>query len=158
MLKKKSRKKCLTKRMSEPLGKKGSFRRYPSCSSMDMHKSMTKSKSCTHQDSMMMKKSTRQYDRDGEIDAPIIPKELTDENPITSLMSRFGSLFQRRGSTISKTPESKQSPLSQSSSSICHMSSNKDSTVGRGDELSENMDKVRNELLTLEKFQEAVNK
>lgn len=163
MFKKKNRTKCLSKRITEPLSKKGSFKRFPSVSSMDIHKSYTKS--CTHQKSTTRNRSTihmttgcfeKEIVLSKDIDKKLLsaPNDERSTDPISSLMYRFGSLFQRRGSNISKTPESKQSPLSQSSSSICHISSNKESTTTVGEELSENFDKVRSELLTLKKFRE----
>jgi hypothetical protein len=85
----------------------------------------------------------------------VITKDLDERStdPITSLMNRFGSLFQRRGShNNSKTPDTKQSPLSQSSNSICHISSKTECSASG--EFTENFDKVRRELMTLKKFRE----
>ena len=152
MLKMKNRTKCLSKRMSEPISKKGSFRRLPSNSSMDT-KCKAYSKARAHQ-----KTSSRSRSNSHVLEAykkEVITKDIDERSPdpISSLMNRFGSLFQRRGSNNnSKTPESKQSPLSQSSNSICHISSNRDCPTS--EELSENFDKVRRELLTLKKFRE----
>lgn len=138
----KNRTKCLSKRMSEPISRKGSFRRLSSNYQMD-------AKSKAHQKTSSRSRSNLHVPE--AYKKEVITKDLDERStdPISSLMNRFGSLFQRRGSNNnSKTPESKQSPLSQSSNSICHISS---SASG---ELTENFDQVRRELLTLKKFRE----
>lgn len=149
----KNRTKCLSKRMSEPISKKSSFRRHSSSYQMDA-KNKAHSKSCAHQ------RSCSNLHVPDVITNKDIDERGSASDPISSLMNKFNSLFQRRGSNHnnnsnnpSKTPESKQSPLSQSSNSICHISSNNKECSTSG-ELTENFDKVRKELLTLKKFRE----
>lgn len=167
ILRNKKRKKYnLSKRKSEPLSKKNSFRRFPSNSSVDKHKAYYSKLSTTHQKSTSRSRSNSYVKNVKKLDKNEIPtrrnleKKLSsvtssDEratDPISSLMNRFSSLFQRRGSnTNSKTPESKQSPLNQSTSSICHNSCNQEIDSG---ELTKKFDKVTRELLTLKKYRD----
>lgn len=154
----KNRTKCLSKRMSDPISKKSSFKRLSSSYQMDA-KNKAHSKSCAHQRSHSNLHVPEAYNK-----KEVITKEFDEKgsasDPISSLMNRFNSLFQRRGSnqnnnsnSTGKTPESKQSPLSQSSNSICHISSNNKECSASG-ELTKNFDKVNRELLKLKKFRE----